>query len=119
MNNLLTILGLAGPISLIVALLVIALLSQRLGAVTKRPPHYRWFYVAMGLIGVSILSRLLALGQAVDDSQRTALVESVPLAAAVTISVLVVWRYWGWLLNEQTTQADPGSKTSASRGNPS
>jgi hypothetical protein len=98
MISLQLLLGLIGPASMIVALIVLALLSQRLGAVTKRAPIYRWFYVSVILIAVSIVARLFA-PDALD--YRAALLYDVPLALGLTLAVVIAWRYWSWLLSER------------------
>ena len=51
MEQVLTLLSAAGPASLALALVVMGLLSQRLGAVTKMPSHYRWFTSPPGCWG--------------------------------------------------------------------
>lgn len=99
MNNILALLSLLGPISVIVALVVIAQLSQRLGAVTKRPPIYRWFYVSVALVAVSIVERLITF--VAPDSFNTPLLYDLPFAAALVIAVVIAWRYWSWLLSER------------------
>ncbi len=98
MDGLLAVLGLAGPLSLTVALLVIALLSQRLGLITKRARHYRWLFAAIGLALVALVTRLWTLA-APDESIYTLLT-----AFALTVGVGVAWYYWGWLLNEGTSR---------------
>ena len=98
MISLQLLLGLIGPASMIVALIVLALLSQRLGAVTKRAPIYRWFFVSAVLIGFSIVARLFA-PDALD--YRAALLYDVPLALGLTLAVVIAWRYWSWLLSER------------------
>ena len=99
MNNILAFLGLLGPVSVIVALIVIAQLSQRLGAVTKRPPIYRWFYVSVALIVVCVLERVVALF--VPNAFNTELLYDIPFATALVIAVVIAWRYWSWLLSER------------------
>ena len=99
MNNILAFLGLLGPVSVIVALVVIAQLSQRLGAVTKRPPIYRWFYVSVGLIAVSVLERVIALFA--PNAFNMDLLYDIPFATALVIAVVIAWRYWSWLLSER------------------
>ena len=79
------------------ALIVMGLLSQRLGAVTKMPPHYRWFYVAAGLLGVSTLIRLFALAEAYPAMGQ---LYAMTFALGITLAVGVAWRYWGWLFGE-------------------
>ncbi len=101
--NVLTLLGLCGPASIIVALVVLALLSQRLGAVTKRAPLYRWFFVSIALIGISVVTRLVSLG-APDTTNRdygTITLDDIALAAGLSIAVIITWRYWSWLLSER------------------
>ena len=111
MNNLLILLGAIGPISLMIALVVIALLSQRLGAVTKQSKLYRLFYVAVGLVGAGVLVRLLMLGGTTETDTAARLLYNVPIALALTLSVSVAWRYWGWLLSEHSTAKDTEPET--------
>lgn len=99
MDHILAFLGLLGPASVIVALIVIAQLSQRLGAVTKRPSIYRWYYVSVALVTLSIIERLIAL--IVPNAFNTALLYDIPFAVALVIAVVVAWRYWSWLLSER------------------
>ncbi len=99
MDSILAFLGLLGPASVIVALIVIAQLSQRLGAVTKRPSIYRWYYVSVALVALSVVERLIAL--IVPNAFNTALLYDIPFAAALVIAVVVAWRYWSWLLSER------------------
>jgi hypothetical protein len=95
-----TLLGAVGPASVSMALIVSGLLSQRLGAVTKMPRYYRWFFVAAGLVAISALARLLGMGGA--DSTLS-LVYTVSFALGVTVGLVVAWRYWSWLFGEQKT----------------
>ena len=111
MNGLLAVLGLIGPLSLMVALLVIALLSQRLGMITKRVPHYRWIFVAIGLILIAFATRI-GLLNAPDAS-----VYSLLMAVALTIGVAVAWYYWNWLLHERQSETNVISD-SASQSRP-
>lgn len=99
MDNILAFLGLIGPASVIVALMVIAQLSQRLGAVTKRPSIYRWYYVSVVLVALSVVERLVAL--IAPNAFSTALLYDVPFAAGLVIAVVIAWRYWSWLLSER------------------
>ena len=101
MNNMLALLALLSPASVIVALLVIAQLSQRLGAVTKRPPIYRWFYISIVMVVVAILSRAGALLWPVALEATTALLYDMLIMVALVISLVVAWRYWSWLLSER------------------
>jgi hypothetical protein len=89
-------LAVIGPVSFCVALIILAALSQRIGAVTKRPPLYRWFYVCVGLLLFGIVFRLG--GNVTGDA---ALLYTVPVVVALLLAVMVAWVYWGWLLNER------------------
>lgn len=65
---------------------------------TKMPPYYRWFYVAAGLLGGSMIARLLSMGGATDI---LSLLYTVTFAIGVTIGLVVAWRYWNWLFSER------------------
>lgn len=98
-------LSLAGPIGIAFALMIAGLLSKRLGSVTRTAPYYGWFYVAAGLVAVSIVARMIDLGRIMQtdasrDLLRMVLYSGLP-ALAVTIGVIVAWRYWSWLLAER------------------
>jgi hypothetical protein len=95
------LLSLIGPASISLALLVLASLSRRLGEVTKRPPLYRWFLVGAALVGLSIVLRVLTIDPAGRLGSQVALLYDVPLVMGLLVSVIVAWRYWGWLLYEQ------------------
>jgi dipeptide/tripeptide permease len=104
-NNLLAFLGICGPVAIMITLVIMALLSQRLGAVTKRPPLYRWFYVGVALIGISVIMRLTELsasGSPGHDYTATVLHDAL-IAAGLSLAVVVAWRYWSWLLHESGT----------------
>lgn len=101
------LLGLLGGIAIATALVVLGLLSKRLGSVTRTPPYYVWLYVAAGLMLVSILTRLVHLGQGpevavtlIEDKVSVLLYAGLP-AIAITLGVVVAWRYWSWLLAER------------------
>ncbi len=109
-----TLLSLGGSLGLLAAaylLVVLGLLSSRLGAVLKMPPAHRWFYLGAGLVGVAWLAYLVRVSLAADSSLATVLHSPVaenltfvlyhlPLAAGLTIGLGVAWRYWAWLLRE-------------------
>ncbi len=97
----LTFLGLFGPLSLIVVLIVMAQLSQRLGAVTKRPPLYRVLYVSAGFIAVSIVSRVVSIGSGADFDYNAAMWYDIPLVLGLLLGVVIAWNYWSWLLSER------------------
>ncbi len=96
---LLALLSATGPAAVSVSLVIVGLLSQRLGAVTKMPAYYRWFYVAAVLVGVSSVTRVL--GASAGPDEGLALFCTVTFALGVTIGVVVAWRYWSWLFGER------------------
>jgi hypothetical protein len=98
----LAMLSAVGPFAVMGLLVIIGLLSQRLGAVTKMPPHYRWCFVAAGVVGASALARLVAATIAGREARAAvALLYPVMLALGVTMGVVVAWRYWSWLFGER------------------
>lgn len=103
-DNLPTLLSAAAPLALMITLWVMAQISRRFGEVTHRPPLYRAFYVALALLVFPLVVRLLALGltaqQIADLGGNTleAALHDLPLAASITLAVVVTWRYWGWLV---------------------
>jgi hypothetical protein len=99
--TLLTWLSLLGPFSVLIVLVVVALLSSRLGAVTRRPPLYRWLFVSAALIGVALTFRVASMDEAGRLVGYASLVYDVPVIMALLLGVVVVWRYWGWLLYER------------------
>ena len=97
--------ALMGMFSVAVALVVLGLLSKRLGQVTRAPRYYRGFYAAAVLLIISILFRLVNILQshipAPDDSVAVIFYIGLP-AFALTISLMIAWRYWSWLLAERS-----------------
>lgn len=110
MTLVLALAGCIGEAAILYTLIILARLSQKLGAVTKMPPYYRGFYLSVALLCVSLASRLVHLSAALTEAGQTMplLAEEgfalathhLPMALAMLISVLVAGRYWGWLLKE-------------------
>jgi hypothetical protein len=105
-----SILGALGLGSLIYATLILATLGAKFGEVTKMPPYYRAYYGAVVGLIIALVTHLLR-ASVVWDPQRAPgwlnhpytllLAYYVPLAAGVSISLIVTWRYWSWLLKER------------------
>lgn len=98
-----TLLGTLAPVSIMVMLVVLAELSRRLGEVIKAKHIHRWFFVAAGLIFVSIIVRLLFIGSEpvyfdIETQASISLLYTGPLALGLFIGVVAAWRYWGWLI---------------------
>ncbi len=89
-------------------LYIFAVLSRKLGAVTKMKPYYRGLYWAMGFIGVALVGESLRLTSVAAPEAVPwqgdffyLLSFTVPLLAASVTALVVVLRYWSWLFREQ------------------
>jgi hypothetical protein len=95
-----------GGLALAGVLILLGLLSKRLGAVTRAPRYYVGFFVAAGLMVISEGARLVNVFLPVDpvtlhtDPIWVLFYNGLP-AIALTISVVIAWRYWSWLLAER------------------
>jgi len=107
------VVGLAGSLGLlavIFGLFTLAAFSQRMGQVRKMPPLYRGFYLGIACLILALLVRflrvsvLLAAGEGpafLNNDWFYLLAYHLPLALGLTVSLVVTWRYWSWLLREQ------------------
>ena len=112
MNLVMAILGTAGLGALVVMLMIMGRLTQRWELVTRIQSHYRLFYLAAALVGVAALMRLIRIGYFISETEPLALSDStsllyvflyhLPLVVGLTISILVTWRNWAWILREST-----------------
>lgn len=105
--NLLPLLSFLGTLALFVMLVVLGLLSKRLGGVTRTAPYYIGFFIAAGLVGISAVLQILDMGAHIQIASalereifRLVIYSGLP-ALAFTIGVIVAWRYWSWLLAER------------------
>ena len=100
----LSLLGLLGPFSIAVSLLILGLLSKRLGDQGSARPYYLGFFAGATLIAISIgaqfLELLMRFPHTESDVLWVILAEGLP-ALAVTFGVISAWRYWSWLLAER------------------
>lgn len=105
------ILGTCGLLSLMYALLILAQLGKKLGAVTKMRATYRGYYAAVALIGLSLVLRLVRasvfwaehadLPALLNEPLLYLLLYHAPLALGMTIGLAITWYYWKWLLKER------------------
>lgn len=95
--------GMCGPISVSGLLLMLGLLSRKLGTVTKAKPYYLGFYVAAVVIMLSVLVRFVRLTGLVQlpEADWWGLLYNGLFALGVTLGVVFAWRYWSWLLAER------------------
>jgi hypothetical protein len=109
LNIVAAVLGSAGLMSAIYITLIMARLSQKLGAVTKMRGYYRGFYVSALFLLVSLIAHFLKTSVLLASSQAPALLNNdlfylftyyLPLAIGTSISLAITLRYWDWLLKE-------------------
>lgn len=89
-------------------LVILGLLSRRLGAVLKMPPAYRWAYAGAVLVCLAALADLIRVAAIAEESSFPQWVTDpgfllglvyVPLSLGLLAGLLVAWRYWRWLLS--------------------
>ncbi len=101
-----------GPVALlglVYATFLYMNISRRLGAVTKMPPYYRGFFLSGPLLGVALVGHVVRKAAYLSGNPEAAvlltpgaglLLFHLPLFLGVLIDVVIVWRYWSWLLHE-------------------
>ena len=101
---------LVASLATVYLLYIFATLSRKLGAVTKMKPYYRWLYVALALVVVSLACEWIVLmlrisPQAAPDWLLSECFyvagHTVPLVVAAVLALSIVLRYWGWLFRER------------------
>jgi len=107
------VIGLAGSLGLLAVIstvFTLAALSQRIGEVQKMPPLYRGFYLGAACLIVALLVRFLRVSALLAspegptflrDDRFYLLAYHLPLALGLTVSLVVTWWYWSWLLRER------------------
>jgi hypothetical protein len=96
--------ALIAPIAVAFAMLVMAELCRRLGMAMRAPRYYVGFYAAALMMVISGGARYFTVlvppppGDA--EWWRLALLNGLP-ALAMTLAVMLAWRYWSWLLAER------------------
>jgi hypothetical protein len=107
------VLGTAGLGAIVVVLIIMGRLTQRWELVTRSRSGYQLFFVAAALIIVASVARLVRAGYLVSGTGPPLLSSAqswfylcayhLPLSIAMTISLIVTWRNWGWLLREPSS----------------
>jgi len=109
LNIVAAVLGSAGLMSGIYITLIMARLSQKLGAVTKMRGYYRGFYVSAIFLLVSLIAYFLKTSVLLASEQAPTLLNNdffylltyyLPLAIGTSISLAITLRYWDWLFKE-------------------
>ena len=87
---------------------LLRMLSQRMGAVTKMPPYYRWFDLGNAFIAAATLSYIFISSAALVGRPETYLTPTfslltlhLPLALGMGINSLIALKYWGWLAKQR------------------
>lgn len=91
----------SGLAAVMVVLYILAALSRRLGAVTKMKPYYRGFYVAIACLAIAIGAAVLRQPMMPSDLSIYLFLFYLPLLLSGIISLVVAYRYWGWLFRER------------------
>lgn len=107
MNDTALLLNLVGYASIAFALLVLGRLSQRLSNVTRAPAYYIGIYSASVFLLLGRIAYTVMLLQAPEwvferrgEFLLVLLGSGLP-AIGITISLVIVWYYWSWLLAER------------------
>jgi hypothetical protein len=109
MNVIMTPLAPLGLLAVVYLCILFANFSRRLSAVTKMKDHTRWFRLASGLIAVAATSQVIRATAVLAKEAPaflcapwfTLLSFHVPLVVGVTLALVLVWYYWGWILKEK------------------
>ena len=109
MKIIMTPLGPLGLLAIVYLCILFSNFSRRLGAVTKMRDHHHWFRLAGGLIAVATTSQVIRATAALAKEAPAFLCAPwfallsfyVPLAVGVTLALVLVWYYWGWILREK------------------
>ncbi len=107
---LITIFSAIAPLSIVVVFHILAKLSRRFGSVLKMTAVYKWYYLAEALGIIALLAHLWQASTLLSAPHQPApalapwfglIFFDLPLTIAVTIGVIVTWRYWSWLIIEK------------------
>ncbi|MEE8390763.1 MAG: hypothetical protein V3S14_08225 [Anaerolineae bacterium] len=106
-----TPLGVVGLLAIAYLGFLFANFSRRLGTVTRMANHHRWFLVANVFVALAAMSQIMRsiAALASPDVAPSILIQPwfslvsfhIPLAIGVTIDLVLVWYYWGWILKEK------------------
>ncbi len=113
-----TPLGAMGLLAIVYLGSLFATFSQRLNAVTKMTDYHRWFQVANGFVTLAAMSQVMrGIAALAPQLALPVLLEPwfalvsfhIPLVIGVTLDLVLVWYYWGWILREKI---EPGADRS-------
>ena len=105
-----TPLGAVGLFAIFYLGFLFAAFSRRLGAVTKMANHHRWFGLANGFVALAAVSQVVrGIASLAPELAYPFLLERwfalvsfhIPLVIGLTLDLVLVWYYWGWILKER------------------
>jgi hypothetical protein len=106
-----TPLGAVGLLAIAYLGVLFANFSRRLSAVTRMANHHRLFLIANTFVALAAMSQVMRSTAvlAPPDVAPAILLQPwfslvsfhIPLAIGITIDVILVWYYWGWILREK------------------
>jgi hypothetical protein len=105
-----TPLGAVGLLAVVFMGVLFANFSRRLSAVTKMSGRYVWFQAANVLIALAAMSQVMrGIAHLAPDLAPAVLLQPwftlvgfhIPLAVGITVDLVLVWYYWGWILKEK------------------
>ena len=108
MNIEISFLGTLGTLSVIILFYILGKLSDRLGSVEKMSPLYRNYYVSIIFWALAFVIQLLVARINLTPEDFPGWLMSpwfllltyyLPMSIGATISILVTWRYWSWLIS--------------------
>lgn len=107
MSDLSSVFGIIGMTSIVIMLILLGLLSKRMGKVTKTPSYYTGFYIGSAFVFIGIIVRLVNFADQMTNTTSSHNILPVLLyngapALGITIGVIAAWRYWSWLLAERS-----------------
>jgi hypothetical protein len=100
-------LDLLGPLSVAVALVVLAAVSRRFGRATRAGRTYLGFLIGALLVSVGVLAHLIVLipngmiPLAFEKDPTWVMLDVGLPAIGLTIALVAAWHYWSWLLAER------------------
>lgn len=98
------LLGTFSTLSVLLLFYILAKLSERFGNVIKMKPIYRYYYLAAGLVAVSLVTQFFVArikGQGLNTPWVLLVGYYIPLSLGLTIGLVITWRYWSWLVTER------------------
>lgn len=113
MSLIVAVIGTVGMGAVVLVLVILARLTQKWELVTRSRSHYRLFYAASLLVGLASMARMVRIGYVNPAPGAPAFLLDphswfylcfyhIPLAVGSTISLIVTWRNWGWLVKERS-----------------